>query len=239
MMMKKGERSFPSTLVIIATLNEEDGIGPTLAEVKSSLNESSCLVVDGRSIDSTVEIAEAMGAHVIFQKGLGKGDAISAAVEHASALDVKYIVFVDADFTYPAEYLPEMIRILEDNPDLGMVCGNRFNGHIHFGAMPNMFYVGNRLLAFIHNLLNGVHLSDPLTGLRVVRSEIVRGWRPKSKGFDIEVELNHRVENIGFRIMEMPIHYRRRLGKKKLRFGHGLTILMRIIKECLQSPNQP
>ena len=205
----------------------------------SKITENTCAIAKTTANQKIRAYVNKARAHVIFQKGLGKGDAISAAVEHASALDVKYIVFVDADFTYPAEYLPEMIRILEDNPDLGMVCGNRFNGHIHFGAMPNMFYVGNRLLAFIHNLLNGVHLSDPLTGLRVVRSEIVRGWRPKSKGFDIEVELNHRVENIGFRIMEMPIHYRRRLGKKKLRFGHGLTILMRIIKECLQSPNQP
>ena len=94
-----------------------------------------------------------------------------------------------------------------------------------------MFYVGNRLLALTHNLLNGVDMRDPLTGLRVVRWEIVSDWRPKSKGFDVEVELNHFVEKKGFGIKEIPIHYRHRLGEKKLKLRHGFTILRRILAE--------
>ena len=75
----------------------------------------------------------------------------------------------DADYTYLAEYIPKMIQILEKNPEVGMVCGNRFNSHLHLGAMRNSFYFGNRVLAFTHNLLNGVALRDPLKGLRVIR----------------------------------------------------------------------
>jgi glycosyltransferase involved in cell wall biosynthesis len=55
-----------------------------------------------------------MGAQVIFQKGSGKGDAVATAIEHANGLNVEYVAFIDADFTYPAEYLLEMIRILEE-----------------------------------------------------------------------------------------------------------------------------
>ena len=58
-------------------------------------------------------------------------------------------------------------------------------------VMPNVFHLRNKFLSFTHSLLNGVDLDDPLTGLRVVRQEIVNNWHPKSKGFDIEVELNH------------------------------------------------
>ena len=82
--------------------------------------------------------------------------------------------------------------------------------------MHDLFYFGNRVIAFTHNLLNGVNLADPLTGLRVVRAEILRNWKMKSKGFDMEVELNHRVEREGFGIVEVPIQYRERLGVKKL-----------------------
>ena len=171
----------------------------------------------------------------MFQKGKGKGDAIATAVEHARALDVKYVVFIDADFTYPAEYLPKMISILQENPDVGMVCGNRFNTHFHLEYMHNIFYFGNRLLAFTHNFLNGVSLRDPLSGLRVVRWEILRDWRPKSKGFDVEVELNRFVERKGFGIVEIPIYYRRRLGEKKLRLRHGFTILKRILTETFEA----
>lgn len=80
-------------------------------------------------------------------------------------------------------------------------------------------------------MLNGVAMRDPLTGLRVVRWEILRHWTPKSKGFDIEVELNHQVEKRGYDIKEISIPYRRRLGEKKLKLRHGLTIFRRIMDE--------
>jgi len=101
--------------------------------------------------------------------------------------------------------------------------------------MRDMFYLGNRLLAFTHNFLNGVNMRDPLTGLRVVRWEILRDWKPKSKSFDIEVELNHLVERKGFRTLEIPIYYRPRLGEKKLKLRHGVTILKRILAESIYS----
>ena len=53
----------------------------------------------------------------------------------------------------------------------------------------------------------------------------------KSKGFDIEVELNHMVERRGYTIREIPIRYRARLGEKKLNVSHGATILKRILLE--------
>lgn len=232
-MIEKGRENGNSVLVIVAALNEEDGIGPTLTEVREFLDKPFLLVVDGRSTDRTAEVVREIDAQVVVQKGSGKGDAIATAIQHAKSLDIRYVVFTDADYTYPAEYLRSMIRILDENPNVGMVCGNRFNSHFHLTEMHDIFYFGNRMLASVHNLFNGVDLRDPLTGLRVIRWEILRSWKPKSKGFDVEVELNHLVERKGFNISEIPIHYRRRLGKKKLKFKHGFIILMRILKESI------
>jgi len=222
----------PSVLVIIAALNEEEGIGPSLAELREVLEDPRYLVVDGNSVDRTVEIAKEMGAEVLFQEGSGKGDAITKAIRYVDS-DVKYVIFIDADFTYPAGYLPEMIRILEENPEVGMVTGNRFNHSFELRAMKSPFFVGNRFLALAQRLLNGVNLRDPLTGLRVIRWRILRKWEPNSKGFDIEAEINHRVEKQGYKTVEIPIHYRSRLGEKKLKLKHGFTILRRIIAESI------
>jgi glycosyltransferase involved in cell wall biosynthesis len=227
----KGEmHDTSSTQVIIAALNEEEGVGLTIAELMDNLGNPHVLVVDGRSTDRTVEVAKRMGADIVFQDGLGKGDALAKAIRK-SDLTVDYVVITDADYTYPAEYVPKMIQILEENPDVGMVCGNRFNGHVNVKALHSVFYFGNRLIAFTHNFLNGVQLADPLTGLRVVRAEILRNWKVKSKGFDVEVELNHHVEREGFGIVEVPIKYRERLGKKKLGVRNGAEILKRIMLE--------
>lgn len=226
----------PSVLTIIAALNEEKGVGPSLAELvevlKDCTSSSEFLVVDGNSVDRTVEIAKEMGADVLLQKGSGKGRAIAQAIKHIDS-EVKYVVLVDADFTYPAKYLSEMIRILEENPEVGMVTGDRFNHMLTAAAMKNPFYIGNRFLALAQHILNGVDLNDPLTGLRIVRWRILNGWKPKSKGFDIEAELNHQVERCGYQITEVSIPYRARLGQKKLKLRHGFSILKRIITESL------
>lgn len=222
-----------STMVIMAALNEEEGIGSTLAEIQSCMEAPFCLVVDGRSSDQTIQIAEATGAKVITQTGKGKGDALAAALAFAKSFDLKYAALIDADFTYPAKYLPTMVEMLEKNSKAGMICGDRFSARTNPKAMRMMFNFGNRLLSSTHNLLNGINLNDPLTGLRVVRWEAIRDWKPRSKGFDIEVELNCHVDAKGYKIVEIPISYRARLGEKKLKLRHGFTILRRIIGEGL------
>lgn len=95
-MMMTGADSKP-TLVIVPTLNEE-GVGSTLSEINDSLGDPSCIVVDGRSTDRTVEVAVASGANVIFQKGFGKGEAIATALNHAKGFKVKYVAFIDGGF---------------------------------------------------------------------------------------------------------------------------------------------
>ena len=219
-----------STQVIIAAWNEEEGIGPTVAELIDTLHSPRVLVIDGKSTDRTVEVAKALGADVLLQNGIGKGDAVAMGIANISP-KIDYVVLTDADFTYPAKYVPEMIHILEENPQIGMVCGSRFIGYQEKSALSSIYYLGNRLIGFAHNLLNGIELNDPLTGLRVVRAKILRGWIVKSKGFDVEVELNHYVERSGFDIAEVPIKYRERLGQKKLSVKNSVEILKRILLE--------
>ena len=218
----------PSTLVLVAAFNEEEGIALTLSELKKYVPNLRFLVVDGMSSDQTVRVAKNFGADVLFQEGKGKGDAINFALRHVTG-DFDYVVLIDADYTYPATYVPRMISILEENPQLGMVCGNRFNSHFHTEWMSNLFYVGNRLLSLTHNLFNGINMRDPLTGLRVLRWRILKNWNPRSKGFDVEAELNYYVERMGFGIKEIEIEYRPRVGEKKLKLRHGFQILKRMI----------
>ena len=216
--------------VVIAAYNEEEGIVPTLCELRQVLNKPHLVVVDGKSSDQTLELAKDFGADVLIQDGKGKGDAIREGLEQLNK-NTKYVVFTDADYTYPAGHLKEMISVLDSDPNVGMVLGDRFSRTYENISDRNQFYMGNRILGFVQRVINGVRLNDPFTGLRVIRYNLLRGWSPKSDGFDIEAELNHRVNYSGYKIVEVPIQYRKRLGKKKLGFRHGLEILKRIIIE--------
>jgi len=220
------------TNIFIAALNEEEGVGATISELSENINAKRILLIDGHSQDRTVEVAKENGAEIIYQDGKGKGDALAKAIQ-CMAMDVEYVVITDADYTYPAEHIPEMIQILENNPNIGMACGNRFSKQTQRNAFQKRFTFGNKLLAFAHGFFNGIDLQDPLTGLRVIRADILRKWSIKSKGFDIEVELNHQVGKQGYETIEIPIEYRKRLGEKKLKMKHGATILKRILFESL------
>jgi glycosyltransferase involved in cell wall biosynthesis len=223
-----------TTQVVIAALNEEKGIGLTISEPQEKLNSPHILVVDGHSSDRTMEIAKNLGADTALQDGRGKGDAISKALELTKP-GTDYIVLTDADFTYPVDEVPKMIEILERNPKVGMVCGNRFTNELNSQVLQDRFFIGNRLLAFAHYLLNGVDLQDPLTGLRVIRAGILKDWSVRSEGFDIEVELNSLVQKKGYKTIEVPIGYRERLGQKKLKMKHGISIFKRIMTEIISN----
>ena len=221
-----------NNIILIPALNEEEGIGLTITELKSSLENlinPYFLVVDGKSSDRTAEVARSLGAEVLTQDGKGKGNAIDCAIRHI-VTNIDYVILTDADHTYPADFVPEMIQILLNNPQVGMVCGNRLNSKLPYVSGGYKFFLGNKILAGLHCSINRVNLQDPLTGLRVIRWSVLKEWCPKSKGFDVEVELNHFVRHQNFKISEIDIAYRGRVGSKKLKARHGLTILKRIFQ---------
>ena len=226
--------TYPSLAVIIAAYNEEQGIGLTIHEIIEEISDPHIVVVDGNSSDKTSKLAKNLGADVITQKGEGKGSAILQGLNHINE-KFSYVAFIDADYTYPANYIKKMILIIKNNPKVGMVLGNRFSPKYEIESDRNQFYLGNKILALIQNVFYNSNLVDPLTGLRVIRFELVNGWKPKSKGFGIEVELNYFIEQLGFKIVETPIIYRKRVGKKKLGFKHGFEIFARIVIESLRN----
>ena len=214
------------SIVFLPTYKEPEGVKLVINELRTVFDPF-ILVIDRPMGDSTAENAEKLGATVFSQKSTGKGSAIKDAIDYLeiASLNHKYVIMIDADNTYPTKHIPEMIDILESNPDVGMVCGQR---------PPtrdlDIFHLGNQLLTYAHRIFNGVKIMDPCTGLRVIRFNLIQHWTPKSKGFDIEVELNHFIQNIKKnKIVEIPIEYRDRVGEKKLSVKHGATILKRIL----------
>jgi len=228
--------------VIIPTLNEAEGVEPTIREIQKALNNVEILVIDGNSLDETPYISKRLGAKLVLQKGSGKGQAIAQAISHLSE-HTKYVVIIDGDYTYPARHIPKMISILEKDPQVGMVTGDRFSPQkfsVHFKNVifDPPFYFGNIFLKLAHWALNGIRMKDPLSGLRVIRYDVLKEFRPKARGFDIEVEINRYIKQIGVKNYELSIGYRQRLGKKKLRMPHGVLILARIVAMAVEDSLQ-
>ncbi len=227
------------TTVIIPTLNEAEGIGPTIKEIMKELAKSEIIVVDAHSTDRTPQIAARLGTKVLIQSGIGKGNAVAQVLQHVP-LDTEWLVMTDGDDTYPFTYVPFMIKLMMYKPEVAMVTGNKsakprtFEAHLR-KLLTNRFYLEDQVFTLVHHLLNGVHMQDPFTGLRVIRYECIKDFQPKARGFDIEVEINHYILKTKRRkVIEVPIILRKRLGGSKYGFSNAFEIFYRMIAMTLE-----
>jgi len=216
--------------IIFPALNEEETIGKIIDEVPIEEIEgrgyrAEIIVVDNGSTDKTREIAETKGARVITEPSRGKGRAMRTAFEAVSG---DFVFMIDADFTYPATYVPRMLELLEGGYDV--VLGSRLKGQREEGAMSRLNMVGNHLLALLANFLYGTGVSDPCTGYWGFRGEVPKSLKLDAVGFELEANMLAEIARQGYRIAELPILYRRRpnqakLGSLKDGFKIGLTLI--------------
>jgi len=217
--MNKGKAglSQPQIAIILPALNEEETIGKVIDEIpKQPLEEAGylvqVLVVDGNSTDRTRQIAQEKGAGVIIEARRGKGRAMRTALESVRA---DYVFMLDADYTYPAIYIPDMLNLLQRG--YAVVIGSRLKGEREKGAMSRLNTVGNYLLSLLATALYWRKVSDVCTGYWGLKGEIIPGLRLSADSFDFEAELFTQTAKKGYRMGEVPIYYRKRQTPAKLR----------------------
>jgi len=208
--------SQPEILIVLPTLNEEQTIGRVIDEIPRKTLEGAgykvrLLVVDGNSADRTRQIAEEKGASIVTERRRGKGIAVTKAL---SAVDADFIFMLDTDYTYPAGYIPDMLKLLEEHH---AVIGSRMRGRRQKGAMSRLNLVGNYLLSLIATVFYGKRISDVCSGFWGFRGEVVKKLHLRATAFDLEAEIFSQLTRRGYSIAEIPIDYRRRLSPPKLR----------------------
>jgi glycosyltransferase involved in cell wall biosynthesis len=208
--------SQPQVLILLPTLNEAPTVGQVIDEIPRQALEAAgykvrLLVVDGNSTDSTREIAREKGAGVVNERQRGKGIAVSKVL---GSLEADFIFMLDADYTYPAGYIPDMLRLLDTHH---AVVGSRMRGRRERGAMSRLNLVGNYLLSLMASVLYGKKISDICSGFWGFRGEVARDLQLRASTFDLEAEIFSQLVRRGYTIAEIPVDYRRRQSPPKLR----------------------
>jgi len=204
--------------VVIPTLNEKEAIGKVIDELRAEGYEN-ILVVDGYSNDGTVDIVRERGVRLVYQHGAGKAGAIKTALEHVKT---PYMLVMDGDYTYDPR---DIKRLLAHTANYDEVIGVRVNSQ----NMGWLHRLGNKIINYTFNILFGAGLSDVCSGMYLIKTEILKRAELKSRGFNVEVEVAAYMCSYG-RVTEVPINYRRRVGRRKLRsFRDGFAIAMTIL----------
>ena len=122
------------TLVTVATYNEIENLPRLVDEVFQVAPRVDLLVVDDDSPDGTGQWCERKGAedrrlHCLHREGkLGLGTAITAAMRYAIEQGYKYVLNMDADFSHPPRYLPDLLSGMEPpgGPAVDVMIGSRY-----------------------------------------------------------------------------------------------------------------
>lgn len=205
------ERTSPRISVIIPALNEQDAIQKVIADIPDDL-VLEIVVVDNGSTDLTARFASGMGARIVYQERRGYGRACLAGIAALDRPDI--VVFLDGDYSDHPDEMPALIDpVLQGNADF--VVGSRVLGNRDRGALLPQARFGNWLATRLIRLLFNITYSD-LGPFRAIRYPALIQMNMQDKTFGWTVEMQVKAAKMGFRIEEIPVSYRRRIGISKV-----------------------
>jgi glycosyltransferase involved in cell wall biosynthesis len=201
----------PAALIIPA-LDEEDAIGTLLGAIDRRVIRD-VIVGDNGSRDRTATIAAAGGATVVHVAERGYGAACAGALERL-APDIDTVVFMDADGSDDPEEISLLLEPLARG-EADLVIGSRALGRSDPGALTPQQRAGNwlatRLIAILYR-----HRYTDLGPFRAIRRDLLDriGMRDRRYGWTVEMQV--RALQLGARVREVPVRYRRRAGRSKI-----------------------
>ena len=225
---EKNDRAIDCVSIVIPAYNEEKSVQEGINELVETLDKTNLnyeiIVVDDGSNDDTARKAKSAGARVIQHRGnRGYGAALKTGI---LAANHQVIAITDADGTYPAKYLPEMLIKLE-NAD--MVVGSRTGADVN---IPLSRRPAKWFLRMMANYVSNTKIPDLNSGLRVFRRDVaMQYFAILSDQFSFTTTITLAMLCDKYRVVYSPIDYRKRQGKSKIMpwdAGSFAVLIMRV-----------
>jgi len=203
----------PAVDVVIPALDEADSIGLVLDSLPRPLIRSA-VVCDNGSRDRTAEIARAHGAVVVNEPRRGYGSACLRALRALEPDPPDIVLFMDADRSDdPADAASVLEPIFRGRADL--VIGSRVLGERERGALTPQARAGNWVATRLIRALYGVRATD-LGPFRAIRWAALAELGMRDPDFGWTVEMQVKAARRGLRYEEVPVRYRKRIGRSKI-----------------------
>jgi len=213
----------PYATVILPAYNEQDHVLAEVERICAALDASEftyeVLAIDDASTDGTLAVlreAEQRFDHVKvvpFRRNGGSGTARRIGTQMARG---QLVVWTDADMTYPNERIPELLRILRDDPTYDQVVGARLTEE---GTHKILRVPAKWLIRKVAERLTNQKIPDLNSGLRAFRRSVALPYlRLLPPGFSCVTTITLSFLSNQHDIKYIEIDYAKRAGSSKFHF---------------------
>ncbi|MFJ3321415.1 polyprenol monophosphomannose synthase [Curtobacterium sp. NPDC086286] len=233
-----------TALVIVPTYNEAENVRTIAAAVLGALPDAHLLVVDDASPDGTGDLVRQLAAaddrvHLLERSGkLGLGTAYVAGFRWGLERGYPLLVEMDADGSHPADRLPALVAAVDGVDDVLLAIGSRWVPGGSVVDWPLHREVLSRGANTYARFVLGIGVRDVTAGFRVYRADAIARMdldSIDSKGYCFQVDMTLRVDDLGGRIVEVPIRFRDRVhGVSKMSRSIVLEAMLRTTQWGLQ-----
>ena len=228
-------------VVVIPTFNEVQNLAALTEQLYAlGLEGLEILIVDDASPDGTGALADTLVErykgrfHVIHRTGQrGLGLAYREGFCWALDAGADLIVQMDADFSHSPHYIPQFIQKIEGD-SYDVVVGSRY---VPGGKLDEQWGLGRYLLSWWANSAYArpilrLKVKDATAGFKCWRRSALLGIdldAIRSNGYVFQVEMAYVCQRLGYRVLEIPIHFQdRRIGQSKMSIPVKIEAALRV-----------
>ena len=159
-------------VVVMPAFNASKTLEKTVRELPEIVDTT--ILVDDKSTDGTVQIAENLGLQVfVHDTNYGYGRNQQTCYREALVAGADIVIMVHPDY----QYTPLLVTAMASMIAFGVydvVLGSRIlGGGVMKGGMPFYKYVANRVLTAFQNVFTGAKLSEYHTGFRAFARDVL------------------------------------------------------------------
>ncbi|WP_028649198.1 glycosyltransferase family 2 protein [Nocardiopsis sp. CNT312] len=213
----------PRVTIVLPCYNEQEHVVDEVKRICAAMDDSGygyeLLAVDDASTDDTLarlRDAEAVYPRmriIAFGHNGGSGTVRRIGSQRARG---EFVVWTDADMSYPNERIPELVRMLDEDPETDQIVGARTQ---EMGSHKALRVPAKWIIRKIAERLTGTRIPDLNSGLRVFRRDVARPYlRLLPPGFSCVTTITLAFLSNQHPVRYVPIAYAKRAGKSKFHF---------------------
>lgn len=220
-------------VVVLPAYNAMQTLEKTYNEIPSDIVDD-VILVDDRSTDKTVEVAQNIGIkHIIsHEKNQGYGGNQKSCYRKALELKADIIVMLHPDYQYTPLLIASMCHLIA-NDVYPVVFGSRILGKgALLGGMPTYKYIFNRCLTLAQNILINQKLSEYHTGYRAYKREVLESikFEENSNDFVFDNEIVSQIFMKGYQIAEITCPTKYFEEASSINFSRSLTYGLGVLR---------